>query len=156
MSSLKIICPFTCVRFSLTLTADLTHSTIFKHTGGGVNEQQWLCTGCESMGHACAGDEGSTQPGRGWQPSNEVWNVMYDCITGQVREGDVILSAAALGIEVLSRFLFPSVCSRWITEGVRSRIYDNLWRLWRWGTSWNFMCLTYEGYRPGWGGMTVV
>lgn len=46
---------------------------------------------------------------RGWHRSNEVRNVMYDCIKGQVREEDMILSAAALGIEVLSRFVLPCV-----------------------------------------------
>lgn len=106
---LKIICPFTSLCSSLTLTADLTCSTIFKYTGGRLNEQQWLYTGCESIGHACAGEEGSAESGRGWQASNEVRNVMYDCSKGQVREGDVILLAAALGNEVLSRFLFPCV-----------------------------------------------
>lgn len=24
--------------------------------------------------------------GRGWQPGNEVWNVMYDCIKAQVKK----------------------------------------------------------------------
>ncbi len=60
--------------------------------------------GCESIGRGCAGEEGSAQSGRDWKPSNELWNVMYDCITGQV-----ILSAAALAIEVLSWFLSPCV-----------------------------------------------
>lgn len=109
MPSLQIIWPFTSLCSSLTLTAVLTCSTIFKYTDGRLNEQQWLYTGYESIGHACAGEEGSAEFGRGWQPGNEVRNVMYDCSKGQVREEDVILSAAALGIEVLSRFLFPCV-----------------------------------------------
>lgn len=109
MPSLKIICPFTSVCSSLTLTADLTRSTIFTFVGSRLNEQRWLCTGCESIGHACAGEVGSAVFRRGWHPSNEVRNVMYDCIKGQVREGDMILSAAALGIEVLSRFVLPCV-----------------------------------------------
>lgn len=150
MSSLKIICLFTCVRFSLTLTADLTHSTIFKHTGGGVNEQRWLCTGCESIGHACAGDEGSAQPGRGWQPSNEAWNVMYDCITGQVREGDVIW-----GLRSCQKLYSPASRSRWITEGVLSCTRCQFMTFLRSGR-WNFMHLIYEGYQTGVGAVMAV
>ncbi len=102
--------------------------------------------GCESIGRGCAWGRRICTVWEGLETSNELWNVMYDCITGQV-----ILSAAALAIEVLSWVLSPCVPRSMNHRGcaVTYTLPMTFVRSGRWGTSWNFMHPSYEGYQTG-------